>query len=382
MFIRTFSPWQLLRHLYGTEVFTEYCATRRLRFEQRRGKTMEREDFGRWQALLRGLSKKKVERVQLELAKVNEMAHADSIVQLLTAARGTRVPPEDVPGDTGIALWFLLRHPRLFHESFIKQEIGEPGAWWSISVPPGIAIAEPATRSEALAESLKDYFRRIEGTGKFCLVDMFPLNASCVFVAYLSDRLQLLDVFTEEGKYATQAARPAFAVLFVYQPEDGRVLLKTRLRGADRVLSLFQMFGKTVLDVKIDGGALAPLYRLDVFKRKFDPPPDAEDMEMVRVRSLHLVYPERFGRRRVKLETLPGDRQFAILDLLNAHGGGESVLDQLDVLYAELQVRLRVEGRSMSYLIRLWPERCSLNHTALGKRFHACLQRWGIAHVV
>jgi hypothetical protein len=53
--------------------------------------------------------------------------------------------------------------------------------------------------------------------------------------------------------------------------------------------------------------------------------------------------------------------------------------DDLNVLYAELEVRLRIEGRSKPYVIRLWPDRTSLSRTALGKRFHSCLRRWGIA---
>ena len=43
-------------------------------------------------------------------------------------------------------------------------------------------------------------------------------------------------------------------------------------------------------------------------------------------------------------------------------------------------VKLKVEGRSKSYLIRLWPNRSNLGQTPLGERFRACLRRWGISH--
>src|SRR5205807_2498060 len=124
-----------------------------------------------------------------------------------------------------------------------------------------------------------------------------------------------------------------------YYPEDGRVLLKTRRRAASKVLELFQRFARSVLGVDLGAGALAPAFRLDLLKRRFDPLPDGADMERARVKSLLLAYPERDGRRRLKLETRCGDRQFAILDLLAAHGGGEDTLDQLRVLFAELEVR-------------------------------------------
>jgi len=55
---------------------------------------------------------------------------------------------------------------------------------------------------------------------------------------------------------------------------------------------------------------------------------DAADMEMVRVKTLHFRYPERYGRRQVKLETLMDDEQFAILKMIQSHMSEESVLSQ------------------------------------------------------
>src|SRR5712671_6885505 len=99
MFMRTFNPRQLLRRVYGTELFAEYCASRSLRFEQRPGVVMEQEDYTRWQTVLRELPKTEQSRVELELAQVNELAHADAVAQLLTAASGRALPPESVPGE-------------------------------------------------------------------------------------------------------------------------------------------------------------------------------------------------------------------------------------------------------------------------------------------
>src|SRR5207247_73678 len=116
-------------------------------------------------------------------------------------------------------------------------------------------------------------------------------------------------VFTEEGEHTTRTARPALPLIFVYEPATGRILLRTRLRSRDRILELVRRFGRTVLGVELPADCLRPTYQLDVLKRRFDPPADASDMEMVRVKSLHLAYPERIGRRQVKLETVAGDSQ-------------------------------------------------------------------------
>lgn len=376
----TFNPRQLLRRLYGTAPFMQYCTDRGVRFEQRPGLAMEDDDFRRFEAVLGLLPDTEQARVELELAQVSDLAHPDALAQLLAAVEGCTLPPDSVPADAALSLWFLLHEPDLFKAVFLRHEISEAGAWRTAYAPPGLALTDLASRKAALADSLKEFFRLREGTGRFCIVDAHPLQASHCFIAYIADRLQLMDVFTDEGIHTMHATRPALPVLFAYYPADGRMLLKSRQRAADRVLDLFRRFGKAVLDVEIDERCLRPVFRLEVFKRRFDPPLNDEDLEMVRVKTVHLVSAQQHGRRRIKLETLSGDDQFAVLALLKTHGGGEGILDQLDVLYVELQVRLRVEGRSKSCLIRLWTDRCNLNQTSLGERLYACLRRWGIPY--
>ena len=204
MFARTFIPWQLLRHVYGTEPFVQYCQSRSLAFEQRPGLAMERDDFARWQAVLKGLPEAEQAKVELELAQVNEMAHMDTVAQLLAAARERGLPSDLVPGETALALWFLLHYPELFQEVFFQHEVGEIGAWRTIRVPRDTAVPDFSVRKEALANSLKECLKLQEGTGRFCVVDVHPLQGSYCFIAYLSDRLQLFDVFTEEGKHTTR----------------------------------------------------------------------------------------------------------------------------------------------------------------------------------
>jgi hypothetical protein len=127
--------------------------------------------------------------------------------------------------------------------------------------------------------------------------------------------------------------------------------------------------------VAYDGAA----FDLEPLQGPFHPLPDAEDMDLIRVKALHLRYPERLGRRQVKLETVLSDKTSAIEELLHAHVR-DVIRGQLRVCHADLQVRLRVEGGTKNYVIRLWPNRSNLNHTPLGNRFRACLKRWGLCH--
>lgn len=378
MLTRTFNLRHFLRAAYGSEPFAEYCEKRHLPFTQIAGFPMQENDYHRWQTALASLPAAQQMRIELELAQVDEMANPDALRPLLDVMDGRQPPTDGVPGDIPLALWFFLRHPDLFHQAFLHQELGDVDCWRTATGPIGVACNDLHSRQEALAKSLREYFAVRDGTGRFCAVDSYCLESCVCFAVYLSDRLHLFDVFTEQGEHTTHAARPAFPALFVYYPADGRMLLKTRQRSRDRILDLFRRFGREVLGVNLDASCLAPAFRLDLLKRRFDPLPDAPDMGTVRVKALTLLYPQCFGRRRLKLETLLGDSQFAILDLLREHGG--EVLDQLAVVYAELEVPLFHSGHCKNWLIRLWPDRCSLNQTPLGERLRRCLRHWGIAY--
>lgn len=377
MFTRTFHPDRFLRSVYGTEPFAAYCARRGLPFEQTLSQPLQKEDARRWTAVLAQLSHEEHARVELELTKVNEMAARDALAHLLEAAGEDALPPDAIPGGAPLALWFFLHHADLFHQVFLHHEIRELDSWRTAQAPPGLGTQDLAGRTQALATALREFFRLHEGTVGFCTADAYRLSEAVCFVGQVADRLQFLEAFTDGGKLTSARVRPALPVLFVYYPQDGRVFLKSHLRSRDRTRDLLQRFGQAILGspVACDDHA----FDLEVLLRPFHPLPDEEDMDLIRLKTLHLRYPERAGRRLVKLETLVSDQQDALDELLQAHLRCDA-REQLQVCYAELQVRLRVAGGAKNYLIRLWPDRCNLNQTQLGDRFRACLRRWGLSH--
>jgi len=381
MFVRNFFPDRFVRSIYGTEPFREYCGLRNIVLEPGALTPMQDGQYRQWMAALGELPGDQQVQVELDLAKVNEMGDRDAVAHLLTAAEGRELPSDLIPGDAAVALWFFLHHPDIFHEVFLHQEIHEAECWRSAQAPPGLLLNYLDGKAAALTATVKDFFQGREGIGRFCAVNAYRLNESFCFVAHVSDRLHLLEGFTDGGEATLQWLWPALPVIFVYYPQDGTVLMKSHPQASDWILELFQRFGRAVLGVELEAGCLGHTFELNRLKRRFDPLPDGEDMEMVRVKALYLHYPERQGRRQVKLETVAGDEQFAILQLIQAHLSCAGVFDLLVVSHAELQIKLRVEGRSKSYLIRLWPNRSNLNQTPLAERFRACLRRWGIYHV-
>src|SRR5205085_1918654 len=121
-----------------------------------------------------------------------------------------------------------------------------------------------------------------------------------------------------------------------------------------RVWELFRLFGQTVLGVELAPDCDGYTFDLRRLTEPFSPLPDGPDMEMIRVKALHFRYPERLGRRQVKLETLTSDEPLAIQELIKTHFGPGELLQQVTVSHAELQVKLRMESGSKSHVIRLW----------------------------
>lgn len=377
MFVRTLHPRRLLRTLYGTGPFIDYCGARSIPFIQTAEGAMTEEHARAWDAALAALPGDRLAVVELELAKMNELSGRDGTAHLLAAAQGGMLPPESVPAGAPLAMWFLLHRPDLFHEVFARHEIREVRCWRDATTRPGLA-PDPREATAALVAAVKEMFQMREGTGRFCAADHCRLGDSYCYAVHIADRMRLVEAFDDDGRPAAVRVRPAVPLLFVYRPRDGAVMLKSGLRSPDRVRELLAGFGRAVLGAAVEYRGTA--FDLDRLKAPFRPQPDAPDMEAVRVKTLHFSYPERWGRRRVKLETLAADATSAIEELVATHAGEPELLDRLRVCHAELQVRLDAGGRRRTHVIRLWPDRSNLGETPLGVRLRACLVRWGIHH--
>jgi hypothetical protein len=379
MHCHRFHPDHVLKAI-GTEPFAAYCQARGIPFSRRSDTGPTPADFRIWAEALTSLAPDAQVRVELELAQVEEMATPDAVAHLIEAAAGSGLPPDGVPAGAGVALWFLVHRPELFRQVHLHQDVRGIETWRTAQAPPGLVVSDLTQRVPALVDALRAFFRAYEGVGRFCAVEAYRMGGCDCFTALLADRLHLVEAFTEAGALTAQRVLPAVQVTFAYDPCEGVILLQSRIRSRDRLLALIRGFGHAVLGVELGEDCLAPAFNLEPLKRDFRPFPDAPDMESVRIKALHLRYPERSGRRVVKLETQAGDGPTAVPDLLHAHLNVNGVLEQLDVCYAELQVRLRVEGGRKSYVIRLSPDRCNLDRTKLGERLRACLRRWGLCY--
>jgi hypothetical protein len=372
MFTRQFHLSRFLRNISGMETFQAYCRSREIQIER----DILDGDLNRWKSMITTLSPDAQARIEFELAQVNELSGRDGNDHLVEANNGDQ-PPVDVPGGAALALWFLVHQPDLFREVFFHHEVREVHAWRSAKAKAKLDLGDLSQKADVLGEGLRALFRQEAGTGKFCAVEAYEMSDAVCFAARIADRIHLLEGFSERGVPTVQRVRPTLTVLFVYFRRNGKVLLKSHLRSRDCVAHLYQCFGRAVLKcaVTCDGES----FDLDKLKQPFHPLPDAEDMALARLRALHLRYPERLGRRCIKLETLASDAPNAMDELLRTHVTADLACD-LTVTYAELQVSLHFGGRRKNYPVRLWPDRCNLSQTPNGERLHSCLRRWGLCH--
>jgi hypothetical protein len=376
MFIRPLSLHRFLNSLRKSSVFAEYCAARGIPWTESRDQRDDDSGMRRWMQAIAELPPEKASQIELELAMVNELSGRDAAAHLVDAAAGT-LPPDEIVAGPQTALWFLLRQPRLFREVFFHHVIREADAWRMGRSQPGIDLRSLGVKATELRESLCEFFQVSEGTGKFCMVEAKVMPHAVAFLSQIADRLRFVDGFTDAGKPTVQRLRPAISLLFVYYPADGTVLVQSHLRAVDRVSALLRCFGSSVLGEPVE--RVVEAFDLEKLKFPFHPVPDRDDIESVRVKSLHLRYPDRAGNRVVKLETRTNDESVAIERLLRSHVSPAD-LGQLRVSHAEIQVRARVDGRGRNFLIRLWPDRCDLNQSATGDRFRSCLRQWGLCH--
>jgi hypothetical protein len=369
---------RLLRGVHDSPVFAEYCRRRRLPVLHTASGDRWNESVQSWTQGVADLPEGRRSKVDRELEAVRDLSGSDASAHLLSAAREAGRPPRSVREWGPVALWFLVHRHALFWEVFYRHESREVDLWHAAQTVPGLH-PHPADRRRRtqIAKTVGAFFGEDGGGARHCSAEVYQLPHAVCFSARLPGRRSLVGQFGQSGVSTRPRAPAAVHADLVYYPHDGTILLQSPLRSIDRVEGLLHRFTQAALGVPIE--SRGPVFALDRLKSPFHAHPDGDDMEMVRVKALHLRYPARAGRRSLKLETLTSDTPSAIDDLLRAHVRDDALSD-LRVSFAELQVRLRVGGRGKNYSIRLWSNSCDVGKGLLGDRFLACLRGWRLRY--
>ncbi len=111
----------------------------------------------------------------------------------------------------------------------------------------------PAAVDEAslqqLAGLIQNYFHRVEGGGKNCIVEPFRRGDLDDFFAYPEDYSQH-SIEWVDGEFGRRPHNPAFEVIYVYSQKEGSIDLN--FRGSYKAIEPLQgMFAQAIL--KLDG---------------------------------------------------------------------------------------------------------------------------------
>jgi len=246
---------------------------------------------------------------------------------------------------------------------------------------PHVAASVHEDGRNELAESIRHYFRQIEGRGNNCVVEAFRRGELDYFFAYPEDYSQQ-SIEWVEGAFARRSHNPAFEVIFVYSQEEGT--LDLNYRGNHKALEPLQaMFASAILKLP----ELPPdpedtrIYDLDPLgKRGFQFVYEPSDgIESVAVKKLRLTDKVVRGDR-ITLEADAGARADAIYDLLEKVK--KSVpLKLCRVTQAEVVAKVATdpEGAPKSETFRItYPNSCSLKYDDMDLKLRKMLIDSGI----
>jgi hypothetical protein len=233
----------------------------------------------------------------------------------------------------------------------------------------------------ALAAGISDYFHRMEGRGKNCVVEALRRDERDYFFAYPEDYSQQ-SVEWVNGKFARRPHNPAFEVVYVYSQKDGT--LDLNFRGSYKAVEPLQaMFATEILKLS-------------------DLPPDPTDeriydLNPLRERGFQFVYYPasgiqsvvvkklRFSSKAVKgdritLEADAAARREAIYDLLD-EAGKSMRLGTYNVTQVELAASVLVDANKppKSVSVRIThPNSCSLKYDDVDLKLRQMLVDSGI----
>lgn len=285
----------------------------------------------------------------------------------LAAALPDAAPPADLADGPPLALWYFARHPDASRQVFLRHEPPAGDVWRFAAARANLPLPDDDTLARRYRAALAAL-----GTPAVW-AEVFRVGDVLCLLGRAESRLRYRPALAADGAVDYEAFRPARRVFVQYHPADGAVLVCGPLSPAETDRFLLALAAVLGSPVALRPDALA----LDRLKEPFAGPPDAADMEAVRVRALHLCYPAADGGRVLKLETRATDADDALDELLRAHVRPDG-LAALRVCHAELQVHLREPFGPRPVRLKLWPDRATILQPDASTRVLRCLARWGL----
>lgn len=279
------------------------------------------------------------------------------------------------------AMITFLDHNRFWKGATLFYHADTLPYWRKRKNLPHQPVALDMASRQELADLIRNYFHRIEGRGKNCVVELLRRGERDYFFAYPEDYSQQ-SVEWVDGRFDRRPHNPAFEVIYVYSQKEGS--LDLNFRGSHKVIEPLQgMFATAILklpelpadpkDERVYD--LAPL-RQKSFSFVFEP---GSGIQGVAVRKLRLSSKVKRGDR-ITVEADSGSDAGAVYDLLDKIG--KSVpLHLYNVTQVELAASVIADADKppKSVTIRIThPNSCSLKYDELDLKLRDMLEASGI----
>lgn len=253
------------------------------------------------------LADDKQAQIEAECREIESMAFHGGVTALIEEA--TNHPHFDTAfpdainkfdGDHGKAMWTYLEHPKywLAATSILHAQNISDSYWKRRNDLPHAHPNVKQTAVDNLSTLLSNYFRKKEGRGRHCKIDVFRRGNKEYFFAYLSNFGQS-DAEWEGNMLELRARLPAFEIIFVYSQSEGSLDIYSP-GNTKYIGDLQKIFAATILelqDVKdFIGGKGA--YNLGVLaNRDFSfKLPDYSDILSVEITRLRVTFMNREKR--------------------------------------------------------------------------------------
>ncbi len=295
---------------------------------------------------------------------------------------------EQFPNYRDKAIYVSLNYPRVFEVAgTINRAHSLPQRYWYRrgSMP----LLQPDVSPEGISrfrDAISAYFRQTQGRGHKCTVDPYlRVNRYHYFFAYPDDYADTYLGHDEEGRFIRRPQRPAFEVIFIFDPVDGTLDLYAK--GGKEVREALQIiFCRTLVGKELPPESRnSHPYELNCLKsRSFSFVTDPTDgIEEIRVRKLRLSI---LGgaKRRIILEADPAAGADDVYDMMDQCLNRGNLPDALiNVTLAELHFRWHHTGQGRQKTLTFdlsFPDKSNLKSKREDLRLVAekYLKLWGI----
>jgi hypothetical protein len=299
---------------------------------------------------------------------------------------------ETFPNFRDKAMYVAIQYPRVFEVAgTINRAHSLSRRYWRHrGNMPQIQPEISQTALDQFRDAISAYFRQNEGRGHRCTVDTYlRVNRYHYFFAYPDNYADTYLGHNEQGQFIRRPQRPAFEVIFLFDPVDGKLDLYAQ-GGKTVQESLQTIFCRTLLNQELPPESpFNHPYELNGLKsrnflstiRQTDP---EDGIEGIQIRKLRLSVLGKV-KRRITLEADPKDGPDGVYDMLNDYLNRHNLPDALfNITLAQFHFQFMHTGqgrqRTLTFEVS-HPNTSNLkscrreDHRLIGEKY---LKRWEI----